>query len=111
MGESVMPIHPACGHRLGSLGCRNHHQQAGEPVPNLADSLTGGALSGDGIAEKLAQLAVEENITAGYVRVAEVWETDDGPRIRFELTEKGRRRAEELLNLPPGTLTVADDEE
>lgn len=109
MGENVMPIHPACGHRLGSLGCRNHHRQAGEPVPNLADSLTGGVLSG--IPEELAQQVIADHVTTGYVRVAEVRETDDGPRIRFELTHEGRRRAERLLNLPPGTLEVADDDE
>lgn len=106
VGESVLPIHPACGHRLGSLGCRQHHRGVGEPVPDVSSALIGDAIA---LTEEQAVQAVEDMLAAGDVEVAGVRDTPAGPRVSYRLTDKGKRRAENLLALPPGALDVADE--
>ena len=95
--ENLLPIHPSCGHRLASLGCRTHHRGLGEPEPVTPSETIS--------AEQAAMVA---NVEDGYL-VTDVVDTEDGPRVRYRATAKGRRRAEQLLGLPAGSLDDTEE--
>lgn len=82
--ENRLPIHPPCGHRLLSLGCRAHHRGLGEPEPHLP--------------------TVEGMLADGTLEL--VPGSED---LQFRLTAKGKRRAEGLLGLPAGSLDDTED--
>lgn len=94
--ENRLPIHPPCGHRLLSLGCRAHHRGQGEPEPHLPTvTVMGHSLPAETVQGMLADGTLE--LVPG---------SED---LQFRLTAKGKRRAEGLLGLPAGTLDNTED--
>lgn len=93
---SLLPIHPSCGHRLASLGCKAHHRGLGEPVPDPPDTAA------------LRRALVDSMVSDGELEL--VGRRADG-HAWVRLTAKGKRRAEQLLGLPAGCLDDSEDYE
>lgn len=96
--ENRMPIHPPCGHRLLSLGCRTHHRGQGEPVPDMPTVTVMG--------HSLPTETVQGMLADGTLELV-----PDTEAVQFRLTAKGRRRAEQLLGLPAGSLDDTEDQD
>lgn len=98
---SLLPIHPSCGHRLASLGCRTHHRRQGELVPEVpVVQIMGHTVDATVLNEMVADGELEWVVPSG-----------DGTEVTVRLTAKGKRRAEQLLGLPAGCLDDTEDQD